>query len=148
MIYSALLVITGFVGVSSSLTVTTGLESYTFEKYIAEFKHNYNGKELGIRKAIFEKELADVIAHNSRKHSWKRGINKFSAMTEQEKPSTFGLNKAVDRSHVPKYQKALPSNFKLKDVSELPLSVDWRSKTNVVSAVKDQGHCGSCWACN
>jgi len=28
----------------------------------------------------------------------------------------------------------------------LPTSVDWRNTPNVVSAVKDQGHCGSCWA--
>jgi cathepsin L len=28
----------------------------------------------------------------------------------------------------------------------LPKDVDWRNMPNVVSAVKDQGHCGSCWA--
>jgi C1A family cysteine protease len=34
----------------------------------------------------------------------------------------------------------------LKPLEELPESVDWRNSPNVVSAVKDQGHCGSCWA--
>jgi len=31
------------------------------------------------------------------------------------------------------------------DLSQLPHTVDWR-ESQVVSQVKDQGHCGSCWA--
>lgn len=71
-------------------------------------------------------------------HSWKEGINKYSAMTLTEKQSRRGRNKSVDRSHVPLHEVPLPSDFTIRPVSELPASVDWRNSANVVTAVKDQ----------
>lgn len=66
-------------------------------------------------------------------------------MTKKEKKDFLGHNKVVRQAHTkPKHE--LPSGLVLKNVKELPPQVDWRNTPNVVSSVKDQGHCGSCWA--
>jgi hypothetical protein len=58
-------------------------------------------------------------------------------MTIAEKKQMNGYSLEVDQAHIPQHE--LPLNFKLKPVSELPESIDWRAVPNVVSSVKDQG---------
>lgn len=127
---------------------TTGnqLDNYTFETYIKEYGFPFNSDEMEMRRGLFVKELERVKAHNSRPQSWIEGLNKFSIMTTAEKSAFHGRSKNAKAATKPKYAKSLPADFKLKAVSELPSSVDWRDTANVVSAVKDQGQCGSCWA--
>lgn len=100
-----------------------------------------------MRKALFEDQVAKVKYHNAGQHSYKIGLNKFSVMTAEEKRAMLGHNKSVRQAHAQVGSKhELPSDFVKKDVKDLPTHVDWRETPNVVSAVKDQGHCGSCWA--
>lgn len=130
----------------------TELDNYSFDKFVLDFNQQYSGAEVTARKALFDAELVRVRAHNAKNLSWKESITKFSAMTPAEKNAFFGRSKGVHKSyraqeHSNKNLRQLPADFVLKPVSTLPKQVDWReAKPSIISPVKDQGHCGSCWA--
>jgi cathepsin L len=145
---SKVLVVAGLGAIVSGNKVNLGeLPNYSFEKFVQDFKHPWqpNSKEYELRQSIFESELKNVLSHNSENKDWKMTVNKYSAFTSGEKRTMNGYSKSVARAHEPKNLKELPHDFVMKDVSQLPESVDWRD-SDVVTSVKDQGHCGSCWS--
>jgi cathepsin L len=107
----------------------------------------YSADEIENRRQLFKTELKRVVEHNQKGLSWKEGINKFSAMTTAERKAYHGRSKGVAaKSKDLKAQKTLEEiGYQIRSLSDLPASVDWREK-GIVSPVKDQGHCGSCWA--
>jgi cathepsin L len=121
------------------------LDNYTFEDYLKEFGKSYSPKELEFRRQIFEEKLQAIRLHNSDPTStWKKGINKFSDRTNEEFRRLLGYDKVTGHSA---WLERLGQQQETQaiDISNLPTSVDWRTK-NVISAVKDQGECGSCWS--
>ena len=120
------------------------LEGYTFSKYMQDFKKQYSTvEELAAREAIFNQRLETIKKHNANPHaSWKKGVNHMSDWTEVERKALNGL----------KYNSAnlattKPLRTHLASGRALPPSVDYRrASPPILSAVKDQGNCGSCWA--
>lgn len=130
---------------SFSLSKTTwqDLKGYDFAQYTTEYNKVYpNENEYKERRIIFEHNLATILAHNSDTSStWKMGANHLTDRTNAEFRKLLGYRRQEITSS--NYQ----SPYVPKDVSlsSAPPSVDWREK-GVISDVKDQGQCGSCWA--
>jgi len=146
--YTTLTLLASTLAVSSAkLTLTDIPSDYHFNRYLQDFriKHNWTESEYASRQDMFKNEVVKIQRHNVGQSSYKIGLNRFSVMTKTEKKTFLGHSKAVRQAHTePKH--LMPSGLKMKRVQELPTQVDWRNTPNVVSSVKDQGHCGSCWA--
>jgi len=138
---------------------------YTFEAFLADFGKTYaSAEEHRFRELVFERNLRAILRHNADPASaWKKGVNSLSDRTEPERAALNGYNKAANahpvlsagrRSELP----AVPA----RALADLPEAVDWRACSpfttselcplkeqpapSVVTSVKNQGQCGSCWA--
>jgi len=127
--------------------------AYTFEEFKSDFGKDYaDASEHAARRAAFHAKLKDIAAHNDAAagHSWKKGVNQFSDMLDAERELPRGLARgaaAARRAAAPVPSSAHLATAFGGDAAALPPSVDWRDhKPPVISAVKDQGGCGSCWA--
>lgn len=67
--------------------------------------------------------------------SWKMGLNQFSDLTKEE----FMNNYLGEKNN------AIPNIIEEPVNAGFAGEIDWRNK-NVITAVKNQGQCGSCWA--
>jgi len=115
---------------------------YTFSDYENEFGKKYaDEQEHLLRKSIFEANFEKIRAINSNpKKTWKAGVNNLTDRMNTEINALKGYNRALAFKSFKKTFTA-PSDIK---VTDLPTSVDWRTK-GVVNAVRNQGGCGSCW---
>jgi len=93
-------------------------------------------EEMKLRFGIFSENLKLIKSTNRKGLSYKLAVNHFADWTWEEFQS-HRLGAAQNCS------ATLKGNHKLTD-AVLPEAKDWREE-GIVSPVKDQGHCGSCW---
>jgi len=124
---------------SAEVTQVREYSGYDFQAYLTEFKKSYTGDELASRQSIFQGNMERVKAHNDEyqagKHSWWAGVSDLTDWTPEE----------FKRLRSAKYAPSTGPVVKLSATTPNPASVDWHKK-GAVTAVKNQGGCGSCWA--
>jgi len=125
------------------------LSDYGFEAYLLEHGKSYMSLlEYSSRKGLFEGRLQTIKAHNteyrSGKQTWWMDPNHLADFTVDEfrKLRSHRKGDAWKTMWGAEHQELSAS---LQNSTANPPSVDWRTK-NVVTPVKNQGGCGSCWA--
>mmetsp|Transcript_92884 Transcript_92884/g.248536 ORF Transcript_92884/g.248536 Transcript_92884/m.248536 type:complete len:364 (-) Transcript_92884:137-1228(-) len=125
---------------AASIVAPRDFVGYSFDDYKVEFGKSYGAEEHESRRAVFEANLKLINQQNSDENkSWYAEVNEFTDWTNEE----FRAKRTSGR--VRDFSGQLASSVDLS-VGDLPAELDWRSKDGVVTPVKNQGGCGSCWA--
>ncbi|XP_071040398.1 cathepsin L-like peptidase isoform X1 [Parasteatoda tepidariorum] len=114
-----------------------------WENFKRIYGKNYGSREEFSRRLIWERAVTDIIKHNLQAdlgiHSYRKGINEYADMSHEEFVRHFNGFKSSGLRSGEGSAWVEPSNVHIPD------TVDWR-KQGLVTPIKNQQQCGSCWA--
>jgi len=140
-----LLVCVAFLACVAAKTQWFELENYSFEAFQKEYGKKYSDQEYNSRQQIFYNNLQGIKKHNQDPaKTWKAGVNQFTDRTPEEFHKVLGYRKDIGFASKQKQSRTSVPEINEATVKALPTNIDWRT-SGIISAVKDQGMCGSCW---
>jgi hypothetical protein len=115
------------------------------QKWMLDQKKVYGSpKELEFRLQVFHKAYNMVTEHNSNpKKSYTMGLNQFADMTDDEIKAKYLDSNPTEEDMEGDINPFIPS---LKELEDLPDSVDWRKKNIIPENILNYENCEASWA--